>query len=223
MPLTSWQLTRTSVILWEGDSLSDQGFPYQMLTPLWEQMRLFYNPISHPNWNGHPVLPSAGLRTPIVVNKAINGSRLSDIASRIPGELATMAFTHVVICAGTNERTILRATSQANIATIAASFTTQKVLWIGPYAWGEKWPSGTNNIAGANDTRLDETDVDIPAGLAAGYSANSKYVSLRSTLYASLSPGPGADIDPYTVDGAHWAPPGRVAAYAIWSPSVSFT
>lgn len=213
-------VTRSAIWLWDGDSLSDAAFPYQMLGPLWEAQEARYNPKSAPGWNGTARLPSVGLGSPRVVNKAINGSRMQDIDARIDTELTANPYTHVALCVGTNERTILRASTQASIASIAAKIPANVwVLLVGPYAWGEKRP-GPNNIAGAADNRLDETDIDLPA-IFIPIHPKTVYVSLRLTMYAAIV-APGADIGAYTVDGAHWNPAGRAAAVTLIRPYVHF-
>lgn len=233
MALSTWQLSRTSVILWEGDSLSDPTLPYQMLNPIWEQMRRSYNPTNSPALRGSPVLPSHGVNYPAIVQKGINGSTIGQINTRLSAELAANTFTHVVFCMGTNERAVARATTQSGIASIVSKLTTQKVLVIGPYAWGEKYPTGQNNIAGADDTRLDETAADLVTGFS-GY-ANSMVIDLRNGAGSTATtgmylttmpplnlPSPGASIGPYTVDGTHYNPLGRVTACGVISPFVSF-
>lgn len=98
-------------------------------------------------------------------------------------------------------------------------------LWVGPYATGEKYPSGQNNPA--FDARIDETSLDIPAYFAANY-ANSLYVDLRSTMYAVDMPplnlpAPGAASGIFTVDELHVNPRGRVHVYENYiRPVVSF-
>ena len=41
--LSSWDLTRTALVLWHGDSLSDPAFTYQMLAPLFETANASYD------------------------------------------------------------------------------------------------------------------------------------------------------------------------------------
>ena len=233
MALSAWQLSRTSMVLWEGDSLSDPALPYQMLNPAWEAMTNAYVP-STAGMVASPRLPSsASVVRPNIVRKGVNGSTIAQIDSRIAAELAVNAYTHVVVCCGTNERAVLRADTQTAIASLVSKFTTEKVLVIGPYAWGEKWPTGENDIAGADDARLDETEIDLVDGFA-GY-ANSLVIGLRngggSTATTGLylttmpplnTPGPGASIGPYTVDGAHFNPLGRATVYDIISPFITF-
>lgn len=233
MALTSWILNRSSMVLWEGDSLSDPSLPYQMMNPIWEAMTNSYVPSTAGMIGSPRVPPSGSAMRPNIVKKGVNGSTIAQIAARIGAELAVNAYTHVVICCGTNERGVLRADTQTAIAAIVAALTTQKVLVIGPYAWGEKWPTGENDMAGADDTRLDETEEDLVDGFA-GYS-NSLVIGLRngggSTATTGLylttmpplnTPGPGTSIGPYTVDGVHWNPSGRAAVYGIVSPFVVF-
>jgi len=233
MALSTWQLSRTSMILWEGDSLSDPALPYQMLNPVWEMMTNSYAP-STPGIVGSPRRPtSSSVIRPNITRKGVNGSTIAQIDARIAAELAVNAYTHVVVCCGTNERAVLRADTQTAIASLVSKFTTQKVLVIGPYAWGEKWPTGQNDIAGANDARLDETEADLVSGFASY--ANSLVIGLRngggSTATTGLylttmplinTPSPGASIGPYTVDGTHWNPRGRAAVYGIVQPFITF-
>jgi len=234
MALSTWDITRSSLILWEGDSLADPALPYQMLQPLWEQMRMAFNPTYATGLNGAVAGGLTGtVRTPGIVNKSVNGAKISDVNGRIAAELAANAFTHVVLCIGTNERAVVRATTQSDIASLVSKFTTQKVLVIGPYAWGEKTPTGQNGLAGANDQRLDETEVDLKNGFASY--ANSMVIGLRNgggstpttglyltTLAALNAPGNGSDTGPFTIDGIHWNTTGRARACDIVRPFVTF-
>jgi len=135
--------------------------------------------MSTPGIVGSPRRPtSSSVVRPNITRKGVNGSTIAQIDARIAAELAVNAYTHVVVCCGTNERAVLRADTQTAIASLVSKFTTQKVLVIGPYAWGEKWPTGQNDIAGANDARLDETEADLVSGFASY--ANSLVIGLRN-------------------------------------------
>jgi len=227
--LSSWDLTRTALVLWHGDSLSDPAFTYQMLAPLFETASLNYNPAYGSGQPGRSPAP-AGFRVPQVSNKAVTGSTIGDIYTYLTSQIQFNPWTHVALCMGTNERPVARAVTQANITNVATLLNGYpvKILIVGPYAWGECYPSGVNDKVGANDQRLDETDIDIPAGFNAVNPNNFVYVSLRSTLYTQVMPPqnlppPGATNGPFTVDGAHWNPRGRMEALKIIRPFVNFT
>jgi len=222
MSISTWSITRQSMILWEGDSKSDPAFPYQMLNTL-------FNAVTYNYRLPETVNGQIRYTHPTVVNKAVNGSRISDVNGRIASELTQNQYTHVVLCIGTNERTVVRANTQSDISSLMSKFTTQQLLVIGPYAWGEKYPSGQNDVAGANDQRLDETDTDLSTLVPAGY-ANSLYISLRTTLYAVTmpplnQPPPGVTSGPFTTpdtSGAHDNGTSRLAVYNLIKPSINF-
>ena len=212
----------------KGDSLNDPAYPYQMSQPLIEEVAAFYNPKAGLPAEGTGRLPSAGFNSPMWVNLALAGYTIDQINFTIAAQLALYKPTHVILAMGTVEVSTTRAETQAALASLVGKFTNgEQVLCIGPYGYGEKYPSGQNTGTGAsNDQRLDETNVDIPAIFCAAY-ANSIYVDMRNTLYATVmpplnQPPPGQYVGPFTVDGVHWAPRGRAAAYSIWRPYVSF-
>ncbi len=215
-------LSRDAVVLVEGNSntaVDNPPHPYRMQQPLIEESdRVYLRRTSNPRRR----------QAPVWITTSFTGIRWDNIATRLPGFLATYNPTHVILECGTNDVSVTRATTQAALADVAAALTTQQVLVIGPYAYGEKWPSGENDGIGAsNDARLDETADDIAAILVPAV-ANCTYVDLRSTIYEVTmpplnSPSPGEYIGPFTVDGVHLAPPGRAAIYALYKTSVRFS
>lgn len=235
MSLTSLALTSAARCLIEGDSLNDTAFPYQAFRPLVEAAGSYYGGATSVSYNSQGRTLTA---RPIFRNQAVNGSRLSDINSRIVAELAANPYTHVFLGVGTNQRAINRTTTQNDFVTLMDACTGggRKVFVVGPYAWGEKWPSGQNDVAGNDDPALDNTSADMKVIINGGTTtdavtfpgyANAMFVDLRTTLYAVTmpplnTPGPGATIGPYTVDGTHFNPRGRAALAAAWLPLVTF-
>ncbi len=181
--------------------------PYQMQAPVIQATRLAglggtTARVENRLGRGH-----APVGTPTVfVNYAVDGATINGINAIIDGTFANNPFTHVIIDEGTNERTRTRGQTQADITAQAAKFGTLPVLLTGPYAWGELQP-GPNVIAGANDTRLNETNIDLGTIFPAIH-PNVVYIDLRTTAWASIPP-PGANSGIRTVDGAHYNLDGR--------------
>ncbi len=225
MPST-FTLTRTSLVAIWGDSLNDPLFPYQAVRKLIDAGLAAYRSTSS-QLSIRPGVGGVPGRTPVFINKALSGSTISAVNTTIDAAISVNAYTHHIIYCGTNERTRTRAQTQADITTMAGKFGSLPVLLVGPYAWGEKYPTGQNDISGANDTRLDETDTDLSTLFVATH-ANVVYVSPRTTLYTTTmpalnTPSPGASIGPYTVDGTHFSPAGRTAMWNLVSPYVVFS
>ncbi len=182
--------------------------PYQMQAPLIQATRtaaLGGATARAENRLGRGHAP-AGTPT-VFVNYAADGATITAINTIIDGTFANNPFTHVIIDEGVNERTQTRLQTQTAITAQAGKFGTLPVLLVGPYAWGELFP-GPNVIAGANDTRIDETNTDL-ATLFVATHPNVVYVDLRTTAWASITP-PGTSVGPRTVDGTHYNPFGRV-------------
>jgi hypothetical protein len=225
--LSSVPVTRAARFLIIGDSLNDPALPYHMMAEVQANTDKFYRRWAGAGYNGKISGGGASQVTPAWISTAVNGSTIAQVQSRTAADLAKYNPTHVICCCGTNERAQDRVTqTQPAITGLAGLFTTQYVLLIGPYAWGEKWPSGQNDVAGANDTRLDETDTDLETLFVATY-ANVCYVSPRQYLYAGAksfsdtvamptlnTPSPGVTVGPYTTpdaSGAHYNGTGRHA------------
>jgi hypothetical protein len=207
-------LTERSIIMEEGDSRTDAGFPYQDGRTLREQCRARYGVRG---------------RTPIFINKAINGSTIGNVAARIDTNLLENPYTHVNIEIGINNYNAARATTRANWVTVldfclAAGV---QVLARGPYARGELFPSGQNTGPGTGDAAIDNTAADMGIIVNGGTTTdlvtypgypNVCWCDLRSTEYVVTmpplnQPPPGASTGPFTVDGIHENPFGRAG---IW-------
>jgi len=214
-----------------GDSLSDDGtasgapLPYQMESPLIRAAdAAALGSASVTARAGVGTAPAARTR---FINRAINGSTISAVISQFNSSFPSNVYTHLIFAIGTNERTRSRAQTQADITTLSASIPSGiPALVIGPAAWGWLYP-GPNVIAGANDTRLNETNTDLLTLFVASH-ANTLYVDLRTPLWTTQTPpgttnGLTADGQDMTVDGIHWTPAGRAAAWAVISPFVTFT
>jgi lysophospholipase L1-like esterase len=207
----TFDLNRGAVVLVIGNSLTaiDQAaHQYRMLQPLIEESDRVYLGSGR----------SDGARAPAWITTSLSGMRWDNIVGLLPADLASYSPTHVILECGTNEVTTLRATTQASLTAVAAMVQGLQVMVIGPYAYGEKWPSGENDGTGAsNDQRLDETADDIAAIFVPAVSGCT-YVDFRSTLYEVTLPtlnlpAPGTYIGPYTIDGVHLSPAGRAAMW----------
>jgi hypothetical protein len=207
-----------------GDSESDAALAFQMISPLIHACQA-----ARYTSSSGSVEPGGGTYTPqpsIFINNAVNGATINGINGIFPSQVAANAYTACIFAIGTNERTRTRGQTQADITTLAASVPAGlPCLVIGPAAWGWLYP-GPNVIAGANDTRLNETNTDLAALFVASH-ALTLYVDLRTPLWTTqVPPGTTNGLDAHgndmTVDGTHWAPPGRVGQYAIVSPYVTF-
>lgn len=216
MSLSSWNLTRDSLVLIAGDSEADPTREFQFQRPLIDAaIRRYIAPTR--------VAGALRYTRPKFVNVAVSGLSISQVADAVAIALPAQQFTHVLLYTGTNEYTVTRAETQAAIAILMGLFSTQKVLLVGPYAVGEKYPTGQN----VNDTRVDETDADL-TDLVESLYADSKYISLRTTLYTDVMPplnlpAPGATSGPFTCPdplGIHYNGDGRAAGYAIYGQSI---
>lgn len=220
MSLATWTLQRASKVLVVGTSLNAPDSPYQMFRVLQALADANYGG-GTPSYNGSATFPAAGFGRPTWTSKAVSGRTIQQVADAMAADLAEQEYTHIFADLGTNDTVVARGATQAAIADFITETAGLPTLVAGCYARGEKWPSGTNDMVGANDTRLDETDTDLTTLLAVP--SNIRCVSMRTTLYASLAPGPGATIGPYTIDGIHFRPNGNVAVTDLLLPYVSFT
>jgi len=189
MSLSFFDFTAEDVVLWEGDSKSDKSLQYQMLRCFMDQGDAAFR---------RRTAASGGAGSPVWVNKATNGATIATIAARIAGELALNAYTKIVLCIGTNQRAVSRAQTLIDLAALIAAIggvNAIDTLVFTDYAWGEKYPSGQNVHAGANDTRLDETATDITSTFGAGV-PNSMVVNLRTGLGSRTTSGMYTDIMP---------------------------
>lgn len=201
-----------------------------MLQPLREATTAHYAPMAAPSAEGAGRVPSGGLKVPTWVNKAFSGMRIFQIAEFLEDDLPLYKPTQVIIAAGTVEVDTTRQQTQDGIAACIGFLQaagSPPTLWIGPYAYGEKWPSGANTGTGAsNDQRLDEANTDLTNLFVPNY-PNGLYVDLRTTMYVVDMPplNPGNNyIGPFTEDGVHITPSGRAWMWQRYiQPAVRFT
>jgi lysophospholipase L1-like esterase len=136
-------------------------------------------------------------------NAATSGATSAIVSARIAAEVTQCNPTHFILQLGVNDAQtgVVRATTLANMTAIFAALPVGcQILYLDPFAWGEKWPTGQN---GAVDTAIDFISLDVQALLAATYPTRSTFVSLRHGIYdvaepALNTPGPGTLIGPLT-------------------------
>jgi GDSL-like Lipase/Acylhydrolase family len=180
-------IPRTAICLIEGDSINDQTLPYISYAGLRATIDSAFAKPSTPG----------DYRRPVWVNKAVTGQTSTNIASRIAGDLAANAYTHVFGHWGINDVNtgIPLATSQANNIAIKAACASAgcQLIVAGPLCFGEKWPTGQN----VNDAAIDALDAAM-AAIFVG--AGNTYASTRAAIYTVQEPinnlpAPGAASD----------------------------
>jgi hypothetical protein len=171
-------LTRTSSILIEGDSINDLSLPYQCMNAVLAYIDSQY---MAPGGNS--------FRRPVHVSKATSGATTTTVATRIAGDLAGNVYTHALIQAGINDSQtgVPQATSVANVTAILTACVAAGVkgIWIGPFCNGEKSPTGQNAFDTTNPG-IDLLDTAL-ATLVPSF-AGWQYISVRQLVYTVREP-----------------------------------
>ncbi len=228
MSLSQITLTRSSVVLLQGNSNVDPAFGNQVLRWLEEEALAHYAP------------GGVRLQTPIFRNQALSGATLGTVDAAIGTNLLENPYTHVAMDIGINNYNVARATSRASFVSILNKCAGLQVLVLGPYARGEMYPTGQNTGTGTGDTTIDNLAADMgvivnggtttDAATYPGYS-NVCYRDLRSTLFVVTMPplnlpAPGASSGTFTnVEspvGLHFNPRGKAAVRALCASSVAY-
>jgi len=199
--------------------------PYQMLAWLFRACRqaAFNSALQETIEPG--IGRNVDLQPTTFINFAQDGSSLSNMATQATGNFDS-SFTHAILSGGINNYNQAGPVTQAALHALAAVFPAQiPVLLIGPYARGEKWPSGQNTGPGTNDAAIDSVDVDMGTIFPADH-PQTCWVSLRQTIYqvtmpALNTPAPGVSAF-FTVDGVHPTFNGNVQSRAVIEPKVTF-
>jgi len=221
--------TKSSLVLLEGDSICDPSTGTTYYPHVFAQVQRYI--VAHYNAGS-----SSTFQAPRFVNKCVSGAATGDVAGRIATELAVNPYTHVLIYLGINDahNSVALATSQANIATIVsavqAASSHPQLLWVGPFAWGEKWPTGQNTTV---DGFIDGGSPGAWAGIDGAIStavtaAGGVFIDARRYGYAvyeplNNTPSPGVTVGPYTRPdtlGAHINEAGRALVTSLILPAI---
>src|SRR6266849_6818783 len=205
--LTTFPLGPSSKVLLDGSSLVGQEINpnYRMFQPLAEALQRRYGGTAH------------------MCNRGVNGSTVGNVNARFLTDLSCAPFTTIIMDLGINERAVAPATTTADLTSLLAKVPDNVDTWIfTPYAWGEKWPTGSQGgFAGANDTVLDTVAAQIISLFAA--KPRVMVTDLRTLMYVNKLPAANpanAQTGVWTWDGVHWNPPGRVTLWNIMQPLI---
>lgn len=216
--------TKSSLVLLEGDSLSDPALQYQAM-----------NGIRNYTYSHFNAGVSGSFTPPKFRNQSTNGATIGTISARIVAELAVNPYTHLVVFAGINDAQsgVALGTSQTNCSTILTAAAALSILWISPLCWGELWPSGQN--AASVDTAIDGGVPGVYGALDGALktlvvAAGGVYVDVRQLVYAVQEPllnsaTPGIKTGPLTrpdATGAHVNQSGSSFITKAVTPSLTF-
>lgn len=169
-------VTRTMQIAICGDSINDPALPYQSTNSL-------------RTWiDSHYMTPSLGsYARPTYLNLALTGNVIAQASAQVSAALTQNPNTKLfIVQAGINDvnTAVPFATSIANATTLLNNVQAAggHVIWIGPFLFGEKSPTGQN----VNDTLIDALNAGLQT-LVASYSGDA-YVDVRTTVYAVQEP-----------------------------------